>query len=195
MQEFEGELVPKEISLKWSPLWIQIYNLPLKCKTSGLGHEIGLKIREVIEVDVLENGVQWGMYLRMRVSIDTTKKLVWGNKVSIVGGEGRWVFFKYEWLPKFCYKCGMLDHGEKECPKKEQGEDCGSWGSVQYGLWIRGEPGRHFGREAVRMDDGGWLNNKNREEGMEKKLGTSPKKSTKVGQKTGVGGKPMIGIG
>ena len=28
--------------------------------TSGSGHEIGSKIREVIEVDVLENGVQWG---------------------------------------------------------------------------------------------------------------------------------------
>lgn len=46
--------------------------------TSGSGHEIGSKIREVIEVDVLENEVQWGMYLRVRVSIDTTKKLVRG---------------------------------------------------------------------------------------------------------------------
>ena len=30
IQDFEGELTPKEIELKWSPLWIQIFNLPLK---------------------------------------------------------------------------------------------------------------------------------------------------------------------
>ena len=30
IQYFEGELTPKEIELKWSPLWIQIFNLPLK---------------------------------------------------------------------------------------------------------------------------------------------------------------------
>ena len=137
MQEFEGELVPKEISLKCSPFWIQIYNLPLKCMISGSGHEIRSKIGEVMEVDVLDKRVQWGMYLRVRVSIDTTKKLVRGKTVSIEGGEGRWMFFKYEQLPNFCYKCGMLDHGEKECPKKEQGEDSGSRGSLQYGLWLR----------------------------------------------------------
>lgn len=91
------------------------------------------------------------------------------------------MFFKYEWLPKFYYKYGMLDHCEKECLEKEHGEDSSGRGSVQYGLWIRGEPGRHFGREAVRMDDGGWLNNKNREEGTEMKLGILPKMSTKLG--------------
>lgn len=30
IQEFEGELTPKEIVLKWSPFWVQIFNLPLK---------------------------------------------------------------------------------------------------------------------------------------------------------------------
>ena len=29
-QEFEGEKNPKDIVLKWSPFWVQIYNLPLK---------------------------------------------------------------------------------------------------------------------------------------------------------------------
>ena len=54
-------------------------------------------------MDVPENGVQWGKYLRVRVSVDATKKLVKGKKVTIEGGEAKWVFFKYEWLPNFCY--------------------------------------------------------------------------------------------
>ena len=57
MREFERELVPKEISLRWSPFWIQIYNLPLKSMTSETGYVIGGKIREVLEVDVPEKGV------------------------------------------------------------------------------------------------------------------------------------------
>ena len=32
IQEFEGELTPKEIVLKWSPFWVQIFNLPLKSR-------------------------------------------------------------------------------------------------------------------------------------------------------------------
>ena len=96
MKEFEGELVPKEISLKWSLFWIQIYNLPLKCITSGSGFEIGAKIREVMEVDVPEKGVQWGKYLRVWVNFNTSKKLVRGKKVCIEDGNGRWVYFKYE---------------------------------------------------------------------------------------------------
>uniref|UniRef100_A0A7N2MKJ4 DUF4283 domain-containing protein n=1 Tax=Quercus lobata TaxID=97700 RepID=A0A7N2MKJ4_QUELO len=28
LQDFEGELTPKEMELKWSPFWVQIFNLP-----------------------------------------------------------------------------------------------------------------------------------------------------------------------
>ena len=96
MKEFEGELIPKEISLKWSLFWIQIYNLPLKCMTSESNFKIGAKIGEVIEVDVHEKGVQCGKYLRVWVNIDTLKKLVRGKKVCIEDGNGRWVYFKYK---------------------------------------------------------------------------------------------------
>lgn len=58
MQDFEGELVPKDIVLKWAPFWIQIYNLPLKSRTRETGVTIGLKLGEVMEVDVVESGVQ-----------------------------------------------------------------------------------------------------------------------------------------
>ena len=50
------------------------------------------------------------MYLRVRVKIDVTKKLVRGKKVMIEGGEQRWINFRYERLPNFCYRCGLLNH-------------------------------------------------------------------------------------
>ena len=56
-QDFEGELVPKDIKLKWSPFWVQIFNLPLKCMTRESGYEIGATIGKVLDVDVPEKGV------------------------------------------------------------------------------------------------------------------------------------------
>ena len=52
------------------------------------------------------------------------------------------VHFKYERLPNFCYRCGLLEHDLKECPEnvgmdKVEGRD-----DLQYGAWLRGEPVR-----------------------------------------------------
>ena len=89
LQDFEGELVPKEMVLKWTPFWVQIYNLPLKSMTRDTGMEIGGKIGMVLDIDVPEKGVQWGKFLRVRIHFDATKKLVKGKRVSIEGGKSR----------------------------------------------------------------------------------------------------------
>ena len=53
LQEFSGELIPKEVDLKWSPFWVQISNLPLKSRTRETDMEIGSKIGKVLDVDAL----------------------------------------------------------------------------------------------------------------------------------------------
>lgn len=65
LQEFEGDKVPKDLVLKWSPFWVQIHNLPLKSRTRETGLVIGASLGEVLEVDVMESGVQWSKYLRV----------------------------------------------------------------------------------------------------------------------------------
>ena len=89
MKEFKGELVPKDIVMKWTPFWIQIFNLPLKSRTKEMGWTIGSKLGEVLEVDVSDSGVQWGKCLWVRVSINVMKKLIRGKKINIKGGESR----------------------------------------------------------------------------------------------------------
>ena len=102
-----------------------------------------------MEVTVPKKGVQWGKYLRVQVQVDTSEKLIRGKRVSIEEDGRRWAFFKYEHLPNFCYVCGMLDHGEKECMEKENGGvgDDGK-GIMQYGAWMRGELGRQYGYDS-----------------------------------------------
>ena len=57
LQEFDGERDPKDIVLRWSPFWVQIYNLSLKHRTRETGMAIGASLGEVLEVDVADTGV------------------------------------------------------------------------------------------------------------------------------------------
>ncbi|XP_075659849.1 uncharacterized protein At4g02000-like [Castanea sativa] len=118
LQELDGKLTPKEIEIRWEPFWVQIFNLPLNCRTKEMGRAMGTKLGEVLEIDVQESGVHWGTCLRVKVRLDVTKKLVRGKKITVEGGKCRWVSFKYKRLPNFCYWCGLLNHALKECPEK-----------------------------------------------------------------------------
>ena len=65
IQDFEVKLTLKEIKLKWSPFWIQMFIPPLKSRTRETGIIIGSKLGEVLDVDIPESGVQWGKCLRV----------------------------------------------------------------------------------------------------------------------------------
>ena len=64
----------------------------------------------------------------------------------------------YERLPTFCYVCGIIGHGEIECPKNkaDEGEQIAS---RQYGDWLRASPGRKQG--ANRFQNGVGLKDAN----------------------------------
>ena len=97
---------------------------------------------KVEKVDVGDNGVNLGCFLRIRVTLDISQPLIRGRMVRMGCSDSRWVEFKYERLPVFCYLCGRLDHDEKECiewirrvvPLKAEDK--------QYGPWLRVIPDR-----------------------------------------------------
>ena len=70
--------------------------------------------------------------------IDVTRKLIRGRKKKVEDGVGRWVLFKYERLPNFCYCCGLLEHDLKECPKSNGEARNDVMVDLQYGAWMRG---------------------------------------------------------
>lgn len=57
LQDFEGDQDPKDMVFKWSPFWVQMYNLPLKHRIKETGMAIGASLGEVLEVDVADTGV------------------------------------------------------------------------------------------------------------------------------------------
>ncbi|KAL3529295.1 hypothetical protein ACH5RR_008617 [Cinchona calisaya] len=49
-------------------------------------------------------------------------------------GMAKWVQFRYDSCPNFCYKCGRIGHGERTCTYKDNLNKKGS--GPQYGVWM-----------------------------------------------------------
>jgi hypothetical protein len=78
---------------------------------------IGEDTGQFLDVDVEENGTVVGRYLRLKVRIDIRQPLRRGITMEIEeeGEEKRWCPLEYEFLPEFCYSCGVIGHTEKSC--------------------------------------------------------------------------------
>ena len=89
--------------------------------------------------------------------IDVTRKLIRGRKTKVEDGVDRWVLFKYECLPNFCYRCGLLEHDLKECPKSKEEARNDVMEDLQYGAWMRGVPVKRLGWEPhhTKKNEGG----------------------------------------
>lgn len=127
----------------------------MKSRTKETGRAIGSSLGTVLDVVVLDPGVQWGNCLRVRMRINVTRHLVHGRKITIEGGKSKWVNFKYERLPNFCYKCGFLNHALKDCTEGQDQSQPTEDNQLQYGAWLRGEPVWHGGKELNKQGTGG----------------------------------------
>jgi hypothetical protein len=63
--------------------WVCMFNLPLACMSKEMGKRIGASVGTVEEVDVDEDGVGWGEYLRVRITLDLSKPLSRGCFIKI----------------------------------------------------------------------------------------------------------------
>lgn len=121
--------------------WTQIHGLPYDCRGRETTRVVVEKIGRVTdeEGDVESQGVQQRKFLRFKIELDITKPMVWG---LIVVNEGvkKWVWFKYERLPKFCSKCGRMGHTFHWCSSRVEAETQEGQSQPVFGEWLRAGP-------------------------------------------------------
>lgn len=53
--------------------------------------------------------------MRIRVDINPLQPLMRGLNLKLENGRVKWIDFRYEKLPYFCYNCGLIGHRYRDC--------------------------------------------------------------------------------
>lgn len=122
--------------------WVQMHNLPLGYIDQGMGEQIGGMIGNVVDIDVQEDGLAWGRYLRVNIECDLKKSIVRGRTMDI-GGKRLWVPLQYEKLSKICFRCEKIVHGQQGCTSGDSGNVHSIGREAQYGPWLRASSDNH----------------------------------------------------
>ena len=110
-----------------------------KSLNQATGEAIGKTIGKVIEVANLEDVGNGGEFLRVCISVDISKPLPRCRKLWFEGKQIGWVGIKYERLPNFCYWCGRLSHGDRDCELWIRGKENMKKDDRQFGEWMRAD--------------------------------------------------------
>ncbi|XP_042952161.1 uncharacterized protein LOC122289250 [Carya illinoinensis] len=161
LKPFDGMTQPSKINFDLVSLWVHMHNLPLSYMEYSVGKEIGESIGKVEEVDAPKDDVGWGSYLRVKVEMDMRKAVARGRTIE-VEGKKLWVPFTYEKLPKLCFKCGCIIHGEEGCTGGILSQAIEGERKTQFGPWLRASGG-------PRGNFKGWKGNTENEGGREEK--------------------------
>ncbi|KAK3229370.1 hypothetical protein Dsin_001251 [Dipteronia sinensis] len=82
----------------------------------GRGDIQGSIIGDVKEIDGGESGVCMGKFLRVCVAIEVDKPLRRFLRIDVLGDGVEFVMLlKYERLPEFCFRYGLIGHVTREC--------------------------------------------------------------------------------
>jgi hypothetical protein len=156
LAEFDGITPVEELEFEKAAFWVRMYKLPLACMSKAIGYRIGATVGEVLEVEVDEEGVGWGEYLRVRIVLDLTKPLSRGRRLRL-RDRSLWIPFKYEKIPRFCFNCGVIRHGPRGCTRLGGRRSLGDEEDVQFGKWLRvTPPGYRYGRGRESRSNGNW---------------------------------------
>jgi hypothetical protein len=125
MVEYDGEKTLEEMEFAFIPIWVRISKIPFGMMNKATGEAIGKEMGDFLSMDKDEDNTAVGRYLRIKVRIDIRKPLMRGVTLC-VGKEEKslWCPVVYEFLPKFCYTCGIIGHIDKVCSQKlKEGEE------------------------------------------------------------------------
>jgi len=136
LAEFDGLTSPGDIDFDRAAFWVRMYNLLLACMGKGVGLKMAASVGKVEEVDISNGKVGWGEFLRVKIVLDLTKPLA-RRRLLHIPNRSIWIPFKYEKLPRFYFKCGVVKHGQLGCNKVGSRRPNGGEEEYPYGNWLK----------------------------------------------------------
>lgn len=113
LKEAEGDEQPDQVTLKHSPFWIRLKNLPFNMRSDEVVKALIGNMGEIIDLE--EDVLGIGRYRRVKVMLDVSNPLRRYRKLRDKKGNELQADFAYERLPFFCLACGVMGHAEKDC--------------------------------------------------------------------------------
>lgn len=136
MADIKGNCKPSDIKLWEFPIWTRVYDLPFKGRLNVDNvMAIGNKIGRFIKMDN-SGAVGIDKSVRIRVLHDVRNPLVTCVNVKMKNGKEEAFVVKYERPPLFCFFCGRVGHGTKDCDMDDDVDE----GEVKFGGWLRASP-------------------------------------------------------
>lgn len=141
LHPWKQDIEKDETLFHFSPMWVQVWEIPPQWLTSQTVWKIGKVFKKVSNVIISETGSKDGRFVKMLVEVDLSKPLTRGTSLSFEGDK-RWILFKYKLLPLFCFYCGKIGHAERSCGLKTEDAQKGILNEGQFGEWMRAVNGR-----------------------------------------------------
>jgi hypothetical protein len=142
--DFNGLTPIDDLEFEKASFWVRMYRLPLACMGREVGLHVGSTVGEVEDIDVLEDGVGWGEYLRVKIRIDLSKPLARGRMIKVQDKE-IWVAFQYKKIPRFCFTCGVVMHSSPKCGEYGGRRTQRAEETEEYGPWLQvSSPRRNY---------------------------------------------------
>ena len=83
--------------------------------TRAIGTFLANQVGPTLEIETDERGHCFGRFIRIRIRFDIRNPLRRGTEIKLSKtGETHSVDFRYEKLPFFCFRCGVLTHS-RDC--------------------------------------------------------------------------------
>ncbi|KAH7863457.1 hypothetical protein Vadar_017734 [Vaccinium darrowii] len=146
LERWNPKLQPSQYCFNFTPIWVQIWGLPIQFISTEVGLKLGSNIGTVEDVAIPVTGSKEGRFVRVRVYMDISVPLRRGCMVKLAQRAPFWVEFRYERLPMFCRYCGMVGHEFLNCDKRFFDIQEDELRDAQYGPWIRASPSTHSSR-------------------------------------------------
>lgn len=118
------------------PIVVRVFQLSLSNRSLQVAKLIGNNLGWFVEVPK-EADTFYTPYFRIKILVDVTTPLKRGLFFQGVEGSKQWLPVAYERLPTYCFLCGILGHGEVNCPKRYEEGFIEPEGNLPYGSWLR----------------------------------------------------------